>query len=87
MLKKPAPSPRVPIPSQILEKNEASKEACPRCRQGFFCSDHGINIQFLSQSYDFENLQMILSGLLFWLKRGVRTSISLGRIRNQAVLP
>nr|WNT99864.1 disease resistance protein [Gymnema sylvestre] len=41
VFKKPAPNPRVPISSQTLDKNEAPKEACPRCRQGFFCSDHG----------------------------------------------
>lgn len=28
-----------PVPAPMT--NASPKEACPRCRQGFFCSDHG----------------------------------------------
>ncbi|KAI5670180.1 hypothetical protein M9H77_10544 [Catharanthus roseus] len=41
VLTKVAPSPRKPSPAVIPEKNVSSKETCPRCRQGFFCSEHG----------------------------------------------
>ncbi|KAL3521465.1 hypothetical protein ACH5RR_019614 [Cinchona calisaya] len=40
VLEKPAPQTR-PISAQIQENNALTKETCPRCRQGFFCSDHG----------------------------------------------
>lgn len=36
--KTPAPA---PAPSTTLGSSTPSKELCSRCRQGFFCSDHG----------------------------------------------
>lgn len=48
VLTKPAPSPRIPTPYSVVSgptatTAAASKETCSRCRQGFFCSDHGSN--------------------------------------------
>ncbi|CAN4120047.1 unnamed protein product [Withania somnifera] len=31
----------IPAPVPAPMTNASPKEACPRCRQGFFCSDHG----------------------------------------------
>ncbi|KAI4351884.1 hypothetical protein L6164_006189, partial [Bauhinia variegata] len=31
----------VPVPSSAPSTNPSSKDSCSRCRQGFFCSDHG----------------------------------------------
>lgn len=40
-----APSPRIPTPAPTLvpgpSTGASSKETCSRCKQGFFCSDHG----------------------------------------------
>lgn len=41
MLAKPAAAPK-PSPLAVPATNASSKDACPRCRQGFFCSEHGI---------------------------------------------
>lgn len=38
---KPAPTPKHSIPTSSPASDASSKESCPRCRQGFFCSDHG----------------------------------------------
>lgn len=38
---KPAAAPK-PSPVAVPATNSSSKDACPRCRQGFFCSEHGI---------------------------------------------
>ncbi|KAG4907832.1 hypothetical protein JHK82_056483 [Glycine max] len=31
----------MPSPTAVSSTNASSKESCPRCRQGFFCSNHG----------------------------------------------
>ncbi|XP_057842858.2 cysteine and histidine-rich domain-containing protein RAR1 isoform X2 [Cryptomeria japonica] len=43
---KAAPSPNKPIVSPVTGNAalDAAKEACGRCRQGFFCSDHGSQV-------------------------------------------
>ncbi|KAG2715716.1 hypothetical protein I3843_03G092800 [Carya illinoinensis] len=43
VLTKAAPSPKKPVsaPSSNSTTGASSKETCSRCRQGFFCSDHG----------------------------------------------
>eukprot|EP00262_Sarcandra_glabra_P010432 TRINITY_DN25717_c0_g1_i1.p1 TRINITY_DN25717_c0_g1~~TRINITY_DN25717_c0_g1_i1.p1 ORF type:complete len:222 (+),score=29.66 TRINITY_DN25717_c0_g1_i1:128-793(+) len=38
---KAAASTRKPTPAPAPATDPSSKEACSRCRQGFFCSDHG----------------------------------------------
>ncbi|WCJ36543.1 Cysteine and histidine-rich domain-containing protein 1 [Euphorbia peplus] len=38
---KPSPKPSVLPPSTATTTNSNSKDSCPRCKQGFFCSDHG----------------------------------------------
>ncbi|KAM7266206.1 hypothetical protein ACFE04_004103 [Oxalis oulophora] len=51
LAKKPVPSQRNPIclPSTVSSTtNGISKESCSRCRQGFFCSDHGPQTRELS---------------------------------------
>lgn len=44
---KAAPSPNAPKPMQMAKTGDpaldAAKAACGRCRQGFFCSDHGLS--------------------------------------------
>lgn len=46
MLTKPVATPKTPspVPSTTLDSGTPSKELCSRCRQGFFCSDHGTLI-------------------------------------------
>ncbi|CAI9092109.1 OLC1v1027270C1 [Oldenlandia corymbosa var. corymbosa] len=39
VLAKAAP-PKRPISVPIPENNASAKDSCPRCRQGFYCSDH-----------------------------------------------
>ncbi|KAF3790143.1 Cysteine and histidine-rich domain-containing protein [Nymphaea thermarum] len=47
---KAAPSPNKPIPQPLAAKapTDAERANCARCRQGFFCSDHGAQ-QVLSK--------------------------------------
>ncbi|CAN0902619.1 Cysteine and histidine-rich domain-containing protein RAR1 [Linum grandiflorum] len=42
-LPKVTATPKAPVskPSGSYGTNAPSREACPRCKQGFFCSDHG----------------------------------------------
>lgn len=49
MLAKVTASPKKPIPppTAATTTNLSSKESCPRCKQGFFCSDHGNFISML----------------------------------------
>ncbi|KAF6160361.1 hypothetical protein GIB67_019130 [Kingdonia uniflora] len=42
VIAKAAANSRKPVPVVSSANNASSKEACSRCRQGFFCSDHGI---------------------------------------------
>ncbi|XP_010555630.1 PREDICTED: cysteine and histidine-rich domain-containing protein RAR1 [Tarenaya hassleriana] len=41
VIAKPAPKQPVAIPHSSPGVNSTTKESCSRCRQGFFCSDHG----------------------------------------------
>ncbi|KAJ4831869.1 putative methionine--tRNA ligase, cytoplasmic protein rar1 [Turnera subulata] len=43
VLAKPTPTPKnlAPAPTTAPSGSPLSKEVCPRCKQGFFCSDHG----------------------------------------------
>ncbi|KAG5558452.1 hypothetical protein RHGRI_008403 [Rhododendron griersonianum] len=41
---KPAAAPK-PSPVAVPATNASSKDACPRCRQGFFCSEHGPQVK------------------------------------------
>jgi len=45
----PTPTPKNPFspPTAAPATNSSSKESCPRCKQGFFCSDHGSVIWML----------------------------------------
>jgi len=36
-----------PPPTAVSSTNASSKDTCSRCRQGFFCSDHGIHMLLL----------------------------------------
>ncbi|EEF51498.1 cysteine and histidine-rich domain-containing protein RAR1 [Ricinus communis] len=47
VLSKTTPSPKKPIsaPAAAMATNLSSKESCPRCKQGFFCSDHGSQVK------------------------------------------
>ncbi|XP_076953105.1 cysteine and histidine-rich domain-containing protein RAR1-like isoform X2 [Bidens hawaiensis] len=38
-----APKPTIKTTAPVT--NVSAKEACPRCRQGFFCSDHGSQVK------------------------------------------
>nr|GEV18382.1 cysteine and histidine-rich domain-containing protein RAR1 [Tanacetum cinerariifolium] len=40
VLAKPAAAPKPAIKTSAPAANVSAKDACPRCRQGFFCSDH-----------------------------------------------
>ncbi|GKD88676.1 cysteine and histidine-rich domain-containing protein RAR1, partial [Tanacetum coccineum] len=44
-LAKPAAAPKPPIKTSAPATNVSAKDACPRCRQGFFCSDHGAQVK------------------------------------------
>ncbi|KAK3022187.1 hypothetical protein RJ639_047009 [Escallonia herrerae] len=41
LLTKATPAAKKPSPATAPATNSSSKEGCSRCRQGFFCSDHG----------------------------------------------
>ncbi|KAI3720791.1 hypothetical protein L2E82_31785 [Cichorium intybus] len=43
---KPTPAPKQAIKSKT--PSPATKESCPRCQQGFFCSDHGSQVKDMS---------------------------------------
>ncbi|XP_042036769.1 cysteine and histidine-rich domain-containing protein RAR1 [Salvia splendens] len=45
VLTKPAPAQKKPVSVPTPLANSSSKDTCPRCRQGFFCSDHGSHNQ------------------------------------------
>lgn len=38
---KPVATPKIIPPSSASASNASAKDSCSRCRQGFFCSDHG----------------------------------------------
>ncbi|KAK6926338.1 CHORD domain [Dillenia turbinata] len=44
ILTKPPAAPKKPISAPTPAANASSKEACSRCRQGFFCSEHGAPV-------------------------------------------
>lgn len=47
-----------PSPTVVSSTNASSKDSCSRCRQGFFCSEHGIHmllLMALSQVLSFTN--------------------------------
>ncbi|KAL0371603.1 UNVERIFIED_CONTAM: Cysteine and histidine-rich domain-containing protein RAR1 [Sesamum calycinum] len=48
VLAKAAAAPKSPVSAPNPTTNSSSKEACPRCRQGFFCSDHGSHARELN---------------------------------------
>ncbi|KAK4559951.1 hypothetical protein RGQ29_008944 [Quercus rubra] len=54
VLTKPTPSPKtpVPVPSPSSRTDASPKETCPRCRQGFFCSDHGSQAKVTNSKID-----------------------------------
>ncbi|PIN09717.1 hypothetical protein CDL12_17695 [Handroanthus impetiginosus] len=41
VLPKASTAPKQPVSAPTPTANLSSKDTCPRCRQGFFCSDHG----------------------------------------------
>ncbi|KAF8052638.1 hypothetical protein N665_1526s0003 [Sinapis alba] len=41
VLAKPSPRQPITVPTSSPVANAATKDSCSRCRQGFFCSDHG----------------------------------------------
>ncbi|KAI7728117.1 hypothetical protein M8C21_028619 [Ambrosia artemisiifolia] len=43
VLAKAPAAPKPAIKTSTPAANVSAKEACPRCRQGFFCSDHGFS--------------------------------------------
>lgn len=51
VLAKPVASPKIPVSSNNsapAATSAASKESCSRCRQGFFCSDHGSQAKVIN---------------------------------------
>lgn len=50
VIAKAAAAPKQPVSAPTHLANSSAKDACPRCRQGFFCSDHGI---FVSVGWTF----------------------------------
>ncbi|KAL3647421.1 putative methionine--tRNA ligase, cytoplasmic protein rar1 [Castilleja foliolosa] len=52
LAKKATPAPRQAVAAPIPVSNLSSKDTCPRCRQGFFCSDHGSNAKELKPKTD-----------------------------------
>ncbi|KAI3458246.1 hypothetical protein Pfo_014909 [Paulownia fortunei] len=48
VLAKAAAAPRQPVSAPTPTANLSSKDTCPRCRQGFFCSDHGSHARVLN---------------------------------------
>ncbi|PSS34352.1 Cysteine and histidine-rich domain-containing protein [Actinidia chinensis var. chinensis] len=49
VLKRPAATPK-PIPKPAPGPDASAKEACSRCRQGFFCSDHGSQVKVMNSN-------------------------------------
>ncbi|XP_071707187.1 cysteine and histidine-rich domain-containing protein RAR1-like isoform X2 [Rutidosis leptorrhynchoides] len=45
VLAKANPTPKPATKTASPATNVSAKEACPRCRQGFFCSDHGSQVK------------------------------------------
>ncbi|KAH6804662.1 cysteine and histidine-rich domain-containing protein RAR1, partial [Perilla frutescens var. frutescens] len=45
---KVAAAPQQPVSAPTPTANSSSKDSCPRCRQGFFCSDHGSQAKELN---------------------------------------
>ncbi|KAL4575914.1 hypothetical protein LXL04_012001 [Taraxacum kok-saghyz] len=46
-----------PAPKQVIKTpttNPITKESCPRCRQGFFCSDHGSQVKDMKPKPSYE---------------------------------
>ncbi|KAG8390274.1 hypothetical protein BUALT_Bualt01G0066600 [Buddleja alternifolia] len=48
VLAKAAPAPKQLVSTPTLATNLSSKDTCPRCRQGFFCSSHGSQARELN---------------------------------------
>ncbi|GMY17435.1 cysteine and histidine-rich domain-containing protein RAR1 [Fagus crenata] len=50
VLTKAAPSAKIPVPapSPNSTTDASSKETCSRCRQGFFCADHGSQAKVMN---------------------------------------
>ncbi|KAK4403545.1 Cysteine and histidine-rich domain-containing protein RAR1 [Sesamum angolense] len=47
VLAKAAAAPKLPVSTPTPTTNLSSKDTCSRCRQGFFCSDHGMVYTYL----------------------------------------
>jgi hypothetical protein len=47
VLAKSVPKHPVAAPTSSPDANAATKDSCSRCRQGFFCSDHGLYLYSL----------------------------------------
>ncbi|GMP70011.1 hypothetical protein CsSME_00029053 [Camellia sinensis var. sinensis] len=47
VLAKPAATPK-PVPKATPATDVSSKDACSRCRQGFFCSEHGSQVKVMN---------------------------------------
>ncbi|PWA47223.1 Cysteine/histidine-rich domain-containing protein [Artemisia annua] len=45
VLAKAAAAPKPAVKTSAPATNVSAKDACPRCRQGFFCSDHGAQVK------------------------------------------
>lgn len=45
---KVAAAPKQPVSAPTHSANSSAKDFCPRCRQGFFCSDHGSHTKELN---------------------------------------
>ncbi|KAL0382309.1 UNVERIFIED_CONTAM: Cysteine and histidine-rich domain-containing protein RAR1 [Sesamum calycinum] len=48
VLAKAAAAPKLPVSTPTPTTNLSSKDTCSRCRQGFFCSDHGSQARELN---------------------------------------
>ncbi|XP_052181361.1 cysteine and histidine-rich domain-containing protein RAR1-like [Diospyros lotus] len=44
------PVPKKPAPVATPTNDASSKEACSRCRQGFFCSEHGSQVKVMNSN-------------------------------------
>ncbi|XP_024983189.1 cysteine and histidine-rich domain-containing protein RAR1 [Cynara cardunculus var. scolymus] len=47
-------APKQAIKTSAPANNVSTKEACPRCRQGFFCSDHGSQAKDMNSKSSFQ---------------------------------
>ncbi|MFQ6632184.1 hypothetical protein Gotur_009779 [Gossypium turneri] len=75
VLNKPVATKTIPTssPAVTLSTSATSKESCPRCSQGFFCSDHGKRFTYCCVGIPFPDASSGLSEIS-------RAKLSLGHV-------